>query len=252
MSLLRVEHFPVWFHCHRESDSALGKKGTNTVLVRKEDSTGKQTMCPPAHALLYKKKDNTEATWTGREMRTVEESSQLSQEVSQQEVPEVFRMELSSPGLLSAHVSSNCSMVIGVTTVGCPKTTGENPYITCLQLIWQSSRDRQQAPSLAWHSHQPAGWDGISSAFPRCPFHWVFNEQHFRLKLGNMGSRKHWTPPVVAVSWFAFPQLFQWTVNNTTLLYLVLEPSNEEQHQREASNIFESISGCKRLLDFGD
>lgn len=52
----------MWFHCHRESDSALGKKGTNTVLVRKEDSTGKQTMCPPAHALLYKKKDNTEAT----------------------------------------------------------------------------------------------------------------------------------------------------------------------------------------------
>lgn len=168
-------------------------------------------MRPPAQTLLSKKKGNTEATWTRREMGMGEEPSRLSQEVRQQEVPEVLRMEPSSPGLVSAHMSSNCSMVIGATAVGCPKTAGETPWTEHLKLIWQSSRDTQQAPSLAWYSDQPAGWDGISSGFLRCPFYWVFNEQHLRLKLGNMDSRKHWTPPVVSLSWLAFPQLSQGT-----------------------------------------
>lgn len=68
-----------------------------------------------------------------------EESSQLSQEVSQQEVPEVLRMELRSPGLVPAHMNSKCSMVTGVTTVGYPKTAGETSWTKHLKLIWQNS-----------------------------------------------------------------------------------------------------------------
>lgn len=109
-----------------QGNLCLGQEGEkDLVLVRQENTTGKLRVCPPLHALLSKKKGNTESTGTGREMG--EEPSQLIQEVSQQEVPEVSRMEPSLPGLVSAHMSSNCSMVIGATTVGCPKTAGEKP-----------------------------------------------------------------------------------------------------------------------------
>lgn len=104
-------------------------------------------MCPLVHALPFKKKGNTEATGAGREMGMGEEPSWLSQEVSQQEVPEVLRMEPTSPGLVSAHMSSNCSMVIGATTP-ITQTAGEIPWTEHSILIWQSSRATQQVP--AW------------------------------------------------------------------------------------------------------
>lgn len=46
-----------------QGNLCLGQEGDkHLVLVRKENSTGKQRMHPPVHALLSKKKGNTEAT----------------------------------------------------------------------------------------------------------------------------------------------------------------------------------------------
>lgn len=124
-----------------------------------------------------------------------EEPSQLSQEVSQQEVPEVLRMEPSSPGLVSAHMSSSNSMIIGATSVGCPKTAREPPWTEHLKLIWQSSGDTQQAPS--WPGTAINQLAEMESPLDFQDVHFI--GQHLRLKLGNMGSRRHRTPAVISL-----------------------------------------------------
>lgn len=101
-----------------QGNLCLGQEGDKVfVLVRQESCAGKQRRCPPVHALLSRKKSNTEATWTGRET-TGEKLSWLRQEIPQQEVLEVLKMEQSSPGMVSAPVGSSCSTVIGATTAG--------------------------------------------------------------------------------------------------------------------------------------
>jgi len=66
---------------------------------------------PSSSHSAIQEKSNTEATCTA------EKPSWLSQGRSQQEVLKVLQ-EQSSPGLVPAHPSSSCSMVIGATTVG--------------------------------------------------------------------------------------------------------------------------------------
>lgn len=83
-----------------------GDKGL--VLVRQESCAGKQRRCPPVCALLSRKKV-TQKPFELEEEKWERNPLGPARVFSQQEMLKVLRMEQSSPGLLSAHMSSSCS-----------------------------------------------------------------------------------------------------------------------------------------------
>lgn len=103
-----------------------GDKGL--VLVRQESCAGRQRRCPPVCALLSRKKV-TQKPFELEEEKWERNPLGPARVFSQREMLKVLRMEQSSPGLLSAHMSSSAAQTEEppLRAVGCPRTARESP-----------------------------------------------------------------------------------------------------------------------------